>query len=162
MKQKYFLLSVLVGTMFSVNVLAVPGPLADQGCPEGTYIDGGVCKLCPSNYNNHFENFSYEFTAIESCCIGELTYDANTDMCVSVAQGLTNSSTCDTENLGTSTDGSTASVEAVWDANTININWYNGDTRVAQTTCTYDGQISLPTEPTKPGYTFSGWRLKNN
>ena len=73
---------------------------------------------------------------------------------------ITNNATCNTTNLGQSNNNSTANVEANWNANTININWYNGDTRVAQNTCTYDGQITLPTEPTKPGYTFAGWRLK--
>ena len=73
---------------------------------------------------------------------------------------ITNNATCNTTNLGQSNNNSTANVEANWNANTININWYNGDTRVAQNTCTYDGQITLPTEPTKPGYTFAGWRLR--
>ena len=74
---------------------------------------------------------------------------------------ITNNATCNTTNLGQSNNNSTANVEANWNANTININWYNGDTRVAQNTCTYDGSITLPTEPTKPGYTFAGWRLRN-
>ena len=73
---------------------------------------------------------------------------------------ITNNATCNTTNLGQSNNNSTANVEANWNANTININWYNGDTRVAQNTCTYDGSITLPTQPTKPGYTFSGWRLR--
>ena len=73
---------------------------------------------------------------------------------------IANNATCNNTNLGQSNNNSTANVEANWNANTININWYNGDTRVAQNTCTYDGSITLPTEPTKPGYTFSGWRLR--
>ena len=73
---------------------------------------------------------------------------------------ITNNATCNTTNLGQSNNNSTANVEANWNANTININWYNGDTRILQNTCTYDGSITLPTEPTKPGYTFAGWRLR--
>ena len=68
--------------------------------------------------------------------------------------------TCDTTNLGQSENNSTANVEADWTANTININWYNGDNVVSTNTCTYDGTITLPTEPTKTGYTFAGWRLR--
>ena len=73
---------------------------------------------------------------------------------------IANNATCNTTNLGQSNNNSTANVEANWNANTININWYNGDTRILQNTCTYDGSITLPTEPTKPGYTFAGWRLR--
>ena len=73
---------------------------------------------------------------------------------------IANNATCNTTNLGQSNNNSTANVEANWNANTININWYNGDTRILQNTCTYDSSITLPTEPTKPGYTFAGWRLR--
>ena len=45
-------------------------------------------------------------------------------------------------------------------ANTINIDW-NPDNGGAHTQnmCTYDGSITLPDEPVKVGYTFSGWKL---
>lgn len=130
-------------------------------CDVGYYPDfDGECQPCPSNYNNPEPNDGGD-PRESYCCIGNMTYDATTDMCVPVAgTGLTNGATCDSGNLGKSENGSTAKTEAIWNANTININWYNGDTRVAQNTCTYDGQITLPTEPSKPGYTFSGWRLR--
>ena len=72
-------------------------------------------------------------------------------------------STCDTVNLGQSENNSTANVEADWTANIININWYIDDESqqtMAQTTCTYDGTITLPQEPAKTGYTFTGWRVR--
>ena len=72
-------------------------------------------------------------------------------------------STCDTTNLGQSENNSTANVEADWTANTIHINWYGGSDDLLvldANTCTYDGTITLPTEPTKTGYTFNGWRLR--
>ena len=76
---------------------------------------------------------------------------------------ITTGSTCDTTNLGQSENNSTANVEADWTANTINIDWWTGDEdsddAYASTTCTYDGTITLPTQPTKTGYTFAGWRL---
>ena len=45
-------------------------------------------------------------------------------------------------------------------ANTINIDW-NPDNGGAHTQnmCYYDGEITLPDEPVKVGYTFSGWKL---
>ncbi len=44
--------------------------------------------------------------------------------------------------------------------NVINLNWYDRDTIVAQTTCTYGEKITLPPAPTRSGYIFSGWRLR--
>ena len=44
--------------------------------------------------------------------------------------------------------------------NTININWNpdNGDEHI-QNMCLYDGGVTLPSDPVKPGYTFTGWKL---
>ena len=45
-------------------------------------------------------------------------------------------------------------------ADTINIHWLNDDgTMYENTTCTVDGDLELPTPPTKTGYTFAGWEL---
>ena len=45
-------------------------------------------------------------------------------------------------------------------ANTINIDW-NPDNNGAHTInqCTYEGSITVPADPVKPGYTFMGWKL---
>ena len=45
-------------------------------------------------------------------------------------------------------------------ANTIDIDWYNGNTKVESNQCTYDSTITLPTQPNKTGYTFNGWKIK--
>lgn len=42
-------------------------------------------------------------------------------------------------------------------AETETINWYMGDNIYATTTCESGGDITLPTTPTKYGYTFQGW-----
>lgn len=50
--------------------------------------------------------------------------------------------------------------KATWTPNTINLTWDSqGGTEIAPTTCTYDGSITLPEEPTKTGYTFGGWTV---
>jgi hypothetical protein len=45
-------------------------------------------------------------------------------------------------------------------ANTINIDW-NPDNGGAHTQnmCLYDGAVTLPDDPVKPGFTFAGWKL---
>ena len=42
------------------------------------------------------------------------------------------------------------------------MDWLNEDgTNYTQTTCEAGGDIILPTAPTKRGYTFMGWKVKN-
>jgi len=42
---------------------------------------------------------------------------------------------------------------------TINVTWYNNGATVGAQTCYYGESLSLPTPPTRPGYTFGGWRV---
>ena len=70
---------------------------------------------------------------------------------------------CDSDTLDT-TSG-TANLRADFDANTIDLRWYDNNTLLnvsstSSNTCTYDTTISLPTNPTKKGYTFKGWKVR--
>ena len=60
------------------------------------------------------------------------------------------------------TDGS-AALEAIYTPNTIGTTWYSDGVQLtvdnAATSCTYDSAMTLPTNPTKAGYEFNGWRL---
>ena len=44
-------------------------------------------------------------------------------------------------------------------ADTLNLNWIVDGQTYAQTTCTVGGDLTLPTAPTKYGYTFQGWEV---
>ena len=76
-----------------------------------------------------------------------------------------NSPQCDNATLHTTTGPAT--LNARWTANTIILNWNAGNdatfTAPAQNdaaySCEYDGGITLPTAPTRSGYTFGGWRV---
>ena len=80
---------------------------------------------------------------------------------ITATNGVAQPSICNESTLGTST----GSVELVAEfvPQTINLNWYNDDTRInvsnPSNTCTYGTAISLPTTPEKPGYTFKGWKI---
>ena len=75
--------------------------------------------------------------------------------------GNVSSAPCDNDTLNKYTG--TANVEINWEPNTINLNWYNGDEKLTVAnnaqSCVYDGTLTVPTQPTKPGYTFNGWKV---
>lgn len=80
------------------------------------------------------------------------------------ASGInSNSATCNNNTL--ETYSGTSNLSANWNANTIQLHWYNGDTELnvasASQSCTYDGDLTPPsTIPTRTGYTFKGWRVR--
>jgi len=78
----------------------------------------------------------------------------------SFATDITGSSDCDNSTLGTYS--APVDMEAKWTANTINLQWYDdtNDSTPTNTTCQYSSTIALPTQPTKPGYNFTGWALR--
>ena len=61
------------------------------------------------------------------------------------------------------TEGS-AALEAIYTPNTIGTTWYSDGVQLevdnAATSCTYDTEMTLPTNPTKPGYEFNGWKIR--
>ena len=84
--------------------------------------------------------------------------------CPSYATTLTGSGNeCNEPILNT--DTGPAELRAIWGANTINLEWYSDNTLLdvqqSADTCLYDGAITLPsTNPTKTGYTFGGWQVR--
>ena len=48
----------------------------------------------------------------------------------------------------------------VFQPDTVTLNYDNGNGTTQTGTCTYDGIITLPDNPSKPGYTFIGWTLQ--
>ena len=75
--------------------------------------------------------------------------------------------TCDHKcrNSEVGTYSGTSNIQATWEPNTIALHWYNGDDELtvasASQSCVYDGTLTPPTTiPTKTGYTFKGWRVR--
>jgi hypothetical protein len=76
-----------------------------------------------------------------------------------------------TNNVGTIASGtsinaikatSNVTCDAIWEANTVALTWdANGGSGATGGggNCTYDGDITLPTAPTRNGYTFKGWTV---
>ena len=78
------------------------------------------------------------------------------------ATGISGASTpCDNATLAKYTG--TTDIEINWEPNTINLNWYDGDTKLtvqqSAQSCIYDSTLTVPEQPTKLGYTFNGWKV---
>ena len=63
------------------------------------------------------------------------------------------------------TDTGPATLNADWEANTVNLAWYSDGTRItndanAATQCTYDNTFTLPSQPSRTGYNFTGWKVR--
>ena len=72
---------------------------------------------------------------------------------------VTDSSQCDNDVLSTYTGP--ANLTANWQGNNISVTWYNGDTQYDSNSCTYGGNLTMPSNiPTREGYTFKGWRAR--
>jgi hypothetical protein len=69
-----------------------------------------------------------------------------------------NSAGCNNGVLGTYTGPTELSAQ--WTANTINLNFYDGEDKLSSGHCTYDGGIELPDDPEKTGYEFAGWKVR--
>ncbi len=79
------------------------------------------------------------------------------------ATDVTGGETCDTNVLNT--DIGPVNLRAEFEPETIDLRWYNSNTLLNVTStnsnnCTYDTPINLPTNPTKPGYKFKGWKIR--
>ena len=77
-----------------------------------------------------------------------------------------NAATSNCTNTITGTYSGTTNFEAKWTPKNITLNWYNGDTQItpsnnAANNCTYDGALTIPSNPpSKTGYVFAGWKVK--
>ena len=71
-----------------------------------------------------------------------------------------NSTTCNSGVL--QNDSGTVRLRARYEPNQISINWYSGDTELNSTSCNYGGDLNIlsaSSVPTRPGYTFKGWKV---
>lgn len=89
------------------------------------------------------------------CTDGALTSDTN-------GQTALNGTIATTDTVYMKS-ANTVTCNAVWEQNTINLHWdvNNATTYSANggRTCDYDGNVALPTQPSRTGYEFGGWEV---
>ena len=58
----------------------------------------------------------------------------------------------------------TANLQAEWEANTVSLRWYNNHTLIDPTDatddCQYSGGLTRPSNPSRVGFTFTGWTVR--
>lgn len=113
-------------------------------------------ETCPTGYTAVSETDVY-VSSSDSCPSGHSQVQTvSLENCINVL--ATGAKTCTYFAVECQTGYS--NVNGICTENTININWNQGyDDKTMSSTCSYDGEITMPEDPVRPGYTFTGWQL---
>lgn len=113
-------------------------------CANGYFLPADTlgCQPCPTGHVCNGGTFSYNATKAQGISLNNIIEN-------NVAKGCS-------ENLF-----NRPFIE-LFEPNTINITWNDKNGNITSTTCDYSGQLVLPSPPTRAGYVFSGWKLKQN
>ena len=123
--------------------------LISYTCQSGYFLPANTrgCQPCPDGYTCAGGTFDFNENIYQGAQLNGLTTTVN-NVCA---------------------DNFPTDLYADYTPNTINLNWYLDESATTPMTvptasqhCTYDTKIVLPPEPTRPGYIFSGWRLRKN
>ena len=151
-------------------------PVAGTWTTPGTgtwtqVVASGGAWVASNNSGIYAQTATYDsaFTHPTGSSVCSLSgYTFNAWVCVT---GTTSATTGGLSNdgLGTGADANkwktnaaAVTCTATWTPNHITLNWNkNGadSADIAATACDYDGSITLPTAPTRNGYTFQGWTV---
>ena len=104
------------------------------------------CEPCPSDYTCNGGTF--DFNPYEAQGINQPTY---------ISQSASN--ICSINLLNSANQ--TTNMVPVFKPKTMTLNFDDGNGNTTTTTCTYGDTITIPdTVPTRPGYTFTGWVVR--
>jgi hypothetical protein len=154
-----YTISYSCGTNPSTNAaMTGDAPSQQTVAYDGTYTLSASYNTCAAPQGWHFGGWS---------CNYNLASGANTSTTYASAFANDAWTVDNTQAPATGTFKATNAVTctAIWTANTIQLNWNsNGGSAITDggADCTYGGGITLPTAPTRNGYTFTGWTVTNS
>ena len=134
-------------------------------CPNGYWCAGGEYTFneyndqglspCPDGYTGSETGASSDSQCYMSCIPANLNIDNAIEFAGKDYYG-TGIDTC----VATKCASGYRVDNGICVENTININWNpdNGGDLI-QNVCTYDEDILFPSDPVRPGYTFTGWKV---
>ena len=123
--------------------------LANITCQSGYYLPAGtdVCVICPNGATCSGGTYNFSETRTQGIVFENPFNQNETGGCISNFLGVTD----------------TVTIEALYEPKTITINYNDGNGNNIQSSCVYDELITIPAdEPTRAGYTFSGWKVERN
>jgi len=111
-------------------------------CNNGQYLPANTlgCVSCPSGYTCSGGIFDFNATEYQGAVLNTITTNTMNNICA---------------------DNFPIDLYAVYEPNTITINWNDG-TNTSTSQCVFGTPLILPPEPVRPGYKFGGWRVKKN
>ena len=117
---------------------------------------------CNAVNGEHFKGWSCSYDPTTGS--GSATF-VGSRTCGTCSAGTAN--TCTYSGSGTFKGTTAITCTAIWEKNTVcPITWYKNDgtsgtvSGTGTDQCTYDGTLTLPTNPTRTGYTFNGWTVR--
>lgn len=118
-------------------------------------------KIILTNLYKNVENYTYKSCLKQIVVICLMTFSPM----ISIADNITESpANCNSTTLLTYTGPAT--LNAQWEANEIQLRWYNNNTLMdspGDHTCTYDATFATGgtlSTMTRTGYNFMGWRVR--
>lgn len=120
-------------------------------CANGYFLPANSeeCVPCPSGFNCVGGNFGFNETFAQGIEGNPIVTQNTSNIC--------------SDNVLQVMDNNHVGMIAVFGPATINLNFDDGNGNTTTTTCTYGDTITIPeTVPTRPGYTFAGWVVRQN
>lgn len=117
-------------------------------CQSGQYLPAGMttCAFCPSG---------------ETCLGGVFLFNKQKNQGITYSEPFTDTKTnaCTVDFLKDASGS--ARIRAQFVPNTLTVN-FNNNGSIESTTCEYNSELNLPPVPSRVGYVFTGWKIKNN
>ena len=126
-----------------VKYVAVYEP-NEYTCANGYFLPANTdgCRPCPNGFTCNGGTYKFNKDRYQGATLNNMYASTMNNMCG---------------------DNFAINMHAIYEPNTINVNFDDGNGNVTSMTCEYGDTITIPeTVPTRPGYTFTGWVVRQS